>query len=443
MIPKNRTSSVINVSFANLHPIPKVRCLLLKEFYNAIDLNLTYLALTLLLAFSTPLSWKFSKVVIITIFIVWLLEADYKRYFDRLKESAFMLMLFAFVLFQFSTLLWTQDLSLAVTSLRYYTFWLIIAILAVALKKEQVPTIITAFLAGMLVSEVVAYGMFFEFWTYNGHGADYPSPFMHHIAYSIFMAFTAIILLNRIYASHYSLKEKLLMGLFFITVTGNLFISQGRAGQLAFAVAILMTGFLHFRLRIKTLFLSFSLMGVLFFAAYSISPMFEQRVSMAGQDIDQVLKGDLDSSWGSRVAWIILGNEIIKDNPLLGIGMGDYEDVAQNYIDDGRVKFPAGLEFQLAKHHFHNQYVMIAVQSGLIGLFLFLLLYYYYLRLPIKEKENKQLSILFITIYLIGFTAEPLLLVKMSGILFILFTAMFGVLSMPNDETDHKLKKGL
>ncbi len=271
-------------------------CLLYKEFYNAVNFNLTYLTLTLLLAFSTPLSWKFSKVVIITIFIIWILEVDYRKYFDRLKESAFMLILFAFILFQFSTLLWTTDLSLAVTSLRYYTFWLIIPILAVALKKEQVPTIITAFLAGMFVSEVVAYGMFFEFWTYNGHGADYPSPFMHHIAYSIFMAFTAIILLNRIYASHYSLKEKLFMGLFFITVTGNLFISQGRAGQLAFAIAILLTGFLHFRLRIKTLLLSFTLMIALFFTAYSISPMFEKRVSMAAYDVQQVFKGDLDSS---------------------------------------------------------------------------------------------------------------------------------------------------
>ncbi len=447
MIPKNRTSSVINVFFANLHPIPKVRCLLFKEFYNSVNFNLTYLTLTLLLAFSTPLSWKFSKVLIITIFIVWLLEGDYKRYFDRLRKSTFMLILFAFILFQYSTLLWTQDLSLAVTSLRYYTFWLIVPILAVALKKEQIPTVITTFLAGMFVSETVAYGMFFEFWTYNGHGADYPSPFMHHIAYSIFMAFTAIILLNRIYSSHYSLKEKLFMGLFFITVSGNLFISQGRTGQLAFAIAILVTGFLHFRLRIKTLLLSFTLISVLFFTAYSISPMFEKRVSMAGKNIEQVFKGNLDSSWGARVAWIILGSEIIKDNPLLGIGMGDYEDVAQDYIDNDRVEFPAKLASQLTKHHFHNQYVMIVVQSGLIGLFLFLLLYYYYLRLPIQERENKHLSILFITIYLIGFTAEPLLLVKMSGILFILFTTVFSVLSMPDEDTssdtDHKLKKGL
>jgi O-antigen ligase len=326
---------------------------------------------------------------------------------------------------------WTET-SYAVSHSYFnnYLLWFAIPVLSVSLKREDLSRIITVFLSAMFISEVIAYGMYFELWKVSGHGPEYPSPFMHHGAYSIFMAFTALLLLNRIYSSLYSNREKIVMGIFFLTISGNLFISQGRIGQLAYAVAILSAGIMHFRLRIKTLFLSTLLIAALFTAAYQMSPMFQHRVAMAKNNIDKIMDGNLSSSWGIRVAYIILGSEIIKDHPIIGIGIGDVRAVAQHYIDNDRVQFSSHVEQFLPKHQFHNQYLMLMVQSGLIGILLFLAMFYTLFRLPILDQEKKQTSILFGIIFMVAFISNPFLLVNETRTLFILFTSLFAAVSL-------------
>ena len=42
-------------------------------------------------------------------------------------------------------------------------------------------------------------------------------------------------------------------------------------------------------------------------------------------DIEKIIDGDLYSSWGIRVAYWMVSYEILKDNPILGVGIGDYK----------------------------------------------------------------------------------------------------------------------
>jgi len=114
----------------------------------------------------------------------------------QLKNSSFALSLILFIFFTILSLLWTENLKEGLNTKLLYIQWFAIFAIALNVRKEQIPTIISAFIAGMLVSELLSYGMFFELWTIKGHGREYPSPFMMHIDYSIFLAFTAIILVN-------------------------------------------------------------------------------------------------------------------------------------------------------------------------------------------------------------------------------------------------------
>ena len=409
---------------------------MLSTLYSRIDFGKTYLYLSFLLAFSAPFSWKISRILLILIIVVWFIEADYKKFFNGIKQSKFLTFLTLFVSFQLISMFWTEtSYAESHSYFNNYLLWFAIPVLSVSLKHEDLSRIITVFLSAMFISEVIAYGMYFELWTIRGHGPEYPSPFMHHGAYSIFMAFTALLLLNRIYSSLYSNREKIVMGIFFLTISGNLFISQGRIGQFAYALAILSASVIHFRLRVKTLALSTVLIAALFTAAYQMSPMFQHRIEIAKNDIAKIMDGNLGSSWGIRVAYIILGAEIIKDHPIIGVGIGDVRAVAQHYIDNDHVKLPGGIKRFLPKHQFHNQYLMVMVQSGFIGILLFLAMFYALFRLPIVNKETKQTSILFGIIFMVAFISNPFLLVNETRTLFILFTSIFAAFSFPSGQT--------
>jgi O-antigen ligase len=410
---------------------------MIKQLLSQINFKNIFYILTLFFAFMAPLSWKISRLIIILIIFIKIIQFDFKKLIYSIKNSKFLLIFLLFLIYQFLTLLWTEtSYQEGHIFIRSYLLWFIVPVLVSVLDKKIIKKLITSFLFGMAVSEIIAYGMYFGLWTVHGHGSNYPSPFMHHTSYSVFMAFTAIILLNRLYSTSYTLKEKIIMGIFFTTVTGNLFISQGRIGQLAFAVAILATTLLHFKLRIKTFILSFSMIATIFFTAYQISPMFQKRVHLATQNISKIQDGNLNSSWGIRVAYLILGKDIIKNNLLLGVGLEDTKKVGIQYIKNNPYHFPQDvINFMHISYHFHNQFLMTTLQGGIINLFLLLTLFYYLFTLPIKDIELKNLSILFGIIFFIASISDPFLMYEQTRALFLLFTSLFVSASLQNKGT--------
>ena len=51
----------------------------------------------------------------------------------------------------------------------------------------------------MFISEIVSYGIFFEFWTYKNATVENPNAFMSRTDYSVYLTFTSIILIMRIF----------------------------------------------------------------------------------------------------------------------------------------------------------------------------------------------------------------------------------------------------
>lgn len=82
----------------------------------------------------------------------------------------------------------------------------------------------------------------------------------------------------------------------------------------------------------------------------------------------------------------------------------------------------------ISSSHFHNYYLMLLVSGGAVSLFLFLLLFYKLYNLKIPDLEFKHISIIGLTIFLVSFIAEPLLLLKSTQI-FILFIISISIVS--------------
>lgn len=378
----------------------------------------------LVFAFSLPLSRAAISFFIIWFVLLFILQRDYKQAWNQMKNIPALKAIGLFIAFLFLSIIWSEDTAVGLKQMRLYSYWIIIPILAIKLKKEWLSHIITAFLLGMLLSELIAYGIFFELWTLNGRTPEYPSPFMFHIHYSLFLAITAIILINRLFSKSYSLTAKLPMLLFFLTSAGNLFISTGRTGQFAFFIAMGIAIIIHYRLTIKSLFTFLLLSFILFFGAYKTIPLFEKRANMAISDIKKLQNNDYRSSWGLRAAFWVVTYDILKKDPLIGVGIGDYELAAKTVLKESPHNFNQSVINWCTSTHFHNQYLMTLVQIGLIGFGLMLWLFISLLKLNIHNKELKELSILVITVFLVSCIAEPMWMLQFPIILFVFIVSI-------------------
>ena len=305
----------------------------------------------------------------------------------------------------------------------------LISILGIALYLYENPKYIyktvSAFLFGMLISEILSYGIFFKLWSINGRTSNDPTPIMYHVTYSIFLAFTSLILLNRIFSKKTSFKEKILYGVFFTTVTTNLFINAGRTGQIVFVISLIVLYFIHYKFTIKKLIIVFFIISSMIIGFYNISPNFKNRLINAQNDIKAMIKGDYRQSIGGRVAMLKTSFLLVKEKPMFGYGVGGQGRGVKKLVKDKKIKFPKILQYKMETSHLHNQFMQIFVEGGFIGLILFLSIIYNILKLNIEDKEIKDLSIVFIVIYCIGSFSDVLIHTQFTKILFILFVAIF------------------
>ena len=320
----------------------------------------------------------------------------------------------------------------ALNYIRLQAYWILVPSFVLLAKKEWSYAILNAFLLGMFVSEILAYGIYFEWWSINGRGPDYPSPFMMHIHYSVFLAFTSLVLLYRLLFEESSWRVRGFMLFFFLMATTNLMISNGRTGQLAFFVTLFVVFVVRYRLSIKTFLVSSLVMLSIVFVSYNSLPLFKKRADMAVHDIKKISEQNYNTSFGLRAAWWIVTYDALKEKPLFGYGLGGHTTAAKEMLEHHEYTGLSGyFKKFLVKSHYHSQYLMIVVQGGLVGLGLFLLIFYKLFRLNIKDRELKHLSIVGFSVLLVSFVPEPLFLLQFPLMLFMFVTSLFIVSSKP------------
>ena len=172
----------------------------------------------------------------------------------------------------------------------------------------------------------------------------------------------------------------------------------------------------------------------LLIVAYLVSPVFKNKVNLIKTDLITIQQSDnYDTSIGGRIAMQKVAASIIKENPIFGVGIGD--DTKSVFAKTQEKEFEK-FAFINRYTHLHNQYLQTLVQGGLVALILLLLIFYYIIKFKSNNKEATNLAIVLISIYLIGFSAEPLLTRQFP---ISLFTFMGGViLSMKKYSLDTK-----
>ena len=358
---------------------------------------INYLILLYALTISFPSEIK--RVVAILMIILWL--TDRTKYDFKLPKTNIFLLFGIFIVYSSLSYFWS-DVSLkeAFDYIKRYWYYLPIFIIFKYLKKEYFEYAISSFFLGMLISEILSYGNFFNLWQVGIGNSDNPRVFLHHTMYSMLLSVTSIFLLFRIIDSKET-KLKVFYILFFITVNINLLFNSGRTGYFALVITIFLMILIKYRINFKIILSTIILISFIFITFYTYSEHFKNRINFIKSDISSLVEEkNYNTSLGARFGFWIIAEEITKDSSFFGIGIANHIKQRDLYIKEHNLE----KEFKHVSElkHFHNTYLEIYTQLGLVGLVFFALMIISLLKIKIQNNMINNLKISTILLFLIG-----------------------------------------
>ncbi len=375
-------------------------------------------------AFSFPVSRALTNTLEVLLVLLWLLEGNWEEKYNLYKRNLLSLSIFLLIGFSALSILWHGDVEVSLRYIAKYHHLITIFIFYSSFDRTYTKHVFSAFFLAVFASELLSYGIFFELIHYKNVSPRDPTPFMSHMAYSSVLAFTVSALLVKAYYEK-TLKYRLGYLFFSLTASINLFVNGGKTGQVIFIVLIFIIGLHFIKSKIKAILIAVSTLTVVFLLAFNYSPNFKNRSIQLYNGLDKmILEHDFDHSGSRRVALSILGVDTFLDNPFLGTGLSYNMAHAEQYLKSNN------FNLKNIKHYadYHSAFITISVQLGIIGLFISLMIIYALFTFKINSKEDKLISYLFATTFVL-FSLTHNTLHTMSPMTF--FALFAGLLNQP------------
>lgn len=389
-----------------------------------LDLNSILNYFFILYSFCLPLSRAGISFTAVMIILLWLAECNYKEKLKVLLNVKFILFVLFLTLYLLLSYFWGDTLDYNFSNFKRHWYYLVLFAIITSVKKEIINYMLSSFLFGMLISEIISYGLIFELWTTNHGSSSDPSPFMNHLSYTLFLAISSAILLSNFLLKNITNKLKFYYGLFFITATINLFLTGGRTGQLSFVIIILTLIFANIKKKFSAFLFSIFLLTIVFVSAYNFSSTFNLRVHNSINDLKQVyVERNFTASWGIRLSTWVATYYILEDNLLFGTSIKDLNQDYIKYIVNNpkiRVDDPS----VMLRNGYHSEIIDVTASGGLIGLFLFLSSFYYLAKLQINNLQIRNIKIILVSGFLFAVISDLFLRQQFGANLFILFSGI-------------------
>ncbi len=322
--------------------------------------------LVVIVGLTIPVSVVADNILLAIIGGAWIFGGAYREKFEGIRNNPVALAAIAlFALYLAGTFYSIgSDSEVLVTVAKGARLLLIPMVIPLMREARWRRRGITAFQVSMLVTLVISYliwaGVMPPTVLLKGTPDD-PVAFKAHITHNVFMAFTAFLFALAAVDAKTRRGRIVLWFLCAAAVVNVLVMVPGRTGHIVFVA--LFAYFLYRQLGAKGLAIAGASLGALAVVVF-LSPdtMLHKRIMLADDELQQWRSGtppELSSSIGQRLEILRNTIEVIRDNPVLGVGTGGfgkaYADLASR-TGDTLTKNP------------HNEFLMIIAQFGLAGL---------------------------------------------------------------------------
>ena len=294
---------------------------------------------------------------------------------DFIKNKHYLAITGIFLIF-FVSGLWSEnvDYFLNRSRIKLPLFFLPFAFFAMPkFDKQIMQRIFIGFIALISISVLWSIGMFLsdlEYYTQiYGKGQILPTP-IHHVRFSIIVSMTVVMCVYgmKTWKTLTSPQSKLLLGVaVFLTI--YLHVLAVRSGLMTLYVALLCLLLVYIKEK-GNLYWATGISAVavvLIFLSTQYVPTIKNKIGYMKYSLDLFAKNEniRDLSDSRRLGSIFAGIELTKQNPILGVGIGDIMDETNSYLEK---HYSELTNLELLPH---NQYILSSATLGVIGLILF------------------------------------------------------------------------
>jgi len=172
--------------------------------------------------------------------------------------------------------------------------------------------------------------------------------------------------------------------------------------------------FQNFNLNIKSLLIILFSSILILFLAFNNSQIFKDRVFETINDV-QKFSEEKNTSLGLRVQYAIYSFEIFRENPLIGVGTGDFSDEFKkiNKVNNVFITNP------------HNNYLFVLGQFGILGLIS--MLYIFFKQITSLDKNSvlmKNLGFGFTIFFMIICIGDSYILGHYTSLMLVFFSSL-------------------
>ena len=343
-----------------------------------------------LLAFFMPGEMAPINVCAVLIIVVWLLTPGLKGRINTLKTHPVFWSFQAYFWLLVIGLLWTDDVDHGMELIDHALPLVILApALLTLIRPDRYEPIITAYLLGIALCVVLAhYNLLRMHWfpdwpqgIWVNRSPGDTAPFVDRVTYAPMLAWAAWLGARRVAAKSGTVRYA--YALLTLAIISNLMFSGGRTGLVAFLALLGLFVLWQLKDRIVTALLITAISTIALLAAsYWFIPHFQERIDLAVQEVTDY-ENHLDGGVSERIVMAKHAWHIFKNDPLLGVGTGDYKNLYTQRHNELTPKWRI-------YSHPHNQFLYTATVSGVIGLVVLLILYFppSLLRLPFNDGRD-------------------------------------------------------
>ncbi len=195
----------------------------------------------------------------------------------------------------------------------------------------------------------------------------YSGLFEVSITYGEFLVMLQCISLSVLFGAPDSFGGPAGRGVFIALITTNmaaLVLTYSRGPWFVMFLAIMVVLFLN---RYYKALITFAVMAVFAFLIILYPPV---KNNVFLDDLNLRVKSTLSGYSSGREVIYAAGIAMIRDNPIIGVGIGGVEKNYAEYVN--RIEWAAAERKQMIYGHLHNLYLQLYAETGLIGFIIFL-----------------------------------------------------------------------
>jgi len=285
------------------------------------------------------------------------------------------------------------------------------------LNKQRLPWVAGAVIAGYcLVLSAGSHAWFVE------QELGVPVFDMTYLTFSAMLGVGSVVFACGACMSRHGLMRMVLVA-FAVLLLYFQFHQGARGFLLATLLTLLVILVNYFHVTLRTVSMT-ALVLTLVAAVFSFaSPTIQDRWTQARLDIEQMQQGNYSSSVGYRIALWDVGFHGIAEKPLVGHGTG----MPERYFEEKAVYYKNGVYADLPAFqetsHYHNDWIELGMQLGVLGMAALLYLLWAWYRV-FKQNELFLPGIALITFVLLSGVTETFMIFARIPVLLLVITAI-------------------